>query len=408
MTGKGAVVSGPGKRAEGRSVTIVVCDDSGSLLGSVGPFDVATPWWQDLEPIPCRFPMLTVLRLLHGTPGDGGAVGGQVTYLAESGRGLTGLSARLPVDPAALADHPHRMPWARPGGPAADLDWAVHAASAAGLEAAGPPVQHRSWNLSCIWSLPVRDSPGSRGRLWLKCVPGFFAHEAGVLRRLSAEAVPRLVAAQDHRLLLGDLPGRDGFDATPDEAKQVIEALVGLQIRTLPLVAALLADGVPDARGEALIQQLQAVVARRAPGNPVLRELAGSAGKRLARAQSCGLPDVLVHGDAHPGNARIGLGAPLLFDWGDSLIGNPVLDLAVLNRLPAPARDALAGYWLRAWKQALPSSDPERAWHLLGPLAALRAAAVYQHFLDNIEPSERIYHEQDVRPALEIAARLCQ
>ncbi len=36
----------------------------------------------------------------------------------------------------------------------------------------------------------------------------------------------------------------------------------------------------------------------------------------------------------------------------------------------------------------------------------LRTAAVYQHFLDNIEPSEWIYHEEDVRPALEIAARL--
>jgi hypothetical protein len=234
-------MSGPGKRAEGRSVTIVVCDDSGSLLGSLGPFDVATPWWQDLEPIRCRFPMLTVLRLLYGTAGDEGAFGGQVIY-------LTCLSARLPVDPAALADHPLRMPWARPGGPAADLDWAVNAASAAGLEAAEPSVQHRTWNLSCIWSIPVRESPGSRGRLWLKCVPGFFAHEACVLRRLSAEAVPRLVAAQDHRILLADLPGRDGFDATPDEAKQVIECLVGLQIRTVPLVPSLLADGVPDAR----------------------------------------------------------------------------------------------------------------------------------------------------------------
>jgi hypothetical protein len=88
---KGAVMSGSGKRAEGRSVTVVVCDDSGSLLGSLGPFDVVTPWWQDLEPVRCRFPMLTVLRLLHGTPGDGGAFGGQVTYLAESGPGLTCL-----------------------------------------------------------------------------------------------------------------------------------------------------------------------------------------------------------------------------------------------------------------------------------------------------------------------------
>jgi hypothetical protein len=54
----------------------------------------------------------------------------------------------------------------------------------------------------------------------------------------------------------------------------------------------------------------------------------------------------------------------------------------------------------------LPSSDPEQAWHLLRPLAALRAAAAYQHFLDNIEPPERIYHEEDARPTLEITARL--
>jgi hypothetical protein len=224
------------------------------------------------------------------------------------------------------------------------------------LDAAEPPLQHRTWNLSCIWSIPVRESPGSRGRLWLKCVPGFFAYEACVLRRLSAEAVPRLVAAQDHRLLLGDLPGRDGFDATPDEAEQVIKCLVGLQIRTVPLVPSLLADGVPDARSEALVQQLQAVVARRAPDNPILRHLAGSAGKQLAQAQSCGLPDVLVHGDAHPGNARIGLGTPILFDWGDARIGNPVLDLAVLNRLHGPARDALADYWLRTWNRRCPAA----------------------------------------------------
>ena len=95
----------------------------------------------------------------------------------------------------------------------------------------------------------------------------------------------------------------------------------------------------------------------------------------------------MIWGIQHiPGNARIGLGTPILFDWGDSRIGNPVLDLAVLNRLPGPARDALADYWLRTWKQALPGSDPEQAWHLLRPLAALRTAAVYQHFLDNIEP----------------------
>jgi hypothetical protein len=391
---------------QGRSVTIVVCDGGGNLLGSLGPFEVATPWWQDVEPIRRRFPTLTVVRLLHGTPGNQGAVGGQVTYLAEGGPGLALSPASGLAGDGAVTDHPLRMPWARPGGPAADLDWAANAASAVGLQTVDQPVQHRTWNLSCIWSIPVRGPSGRRERLWLKCVPAFFAHEAAVLRRLAGQAVPRLVAAQGHRLLLAEMPGRDGFDATAAEARQVIDRLVALQIQTAPLVPALLADGVPQARHEPFIHELQAVVARRAPHDPVLRRLAGEARTRLAQAQGCGLPDVLVHGDAHPGNARIGAGTPIVFDWGDARIGNPVLDLAVLSRLAGPAGRALAAHWLQTWKHALPGSDPDRAWQLLRPLAALRFAAVYQHFLDNIEPSERVYHESDVEPALQAAARL--
>ncbi len=32
---------------------------------------------------------------------------------------------------------------------------------------------------------------------------------------------------------------------------------------------------------------------------------------------------------------------------------------------------------------------------LLGPVAAARQAAIYQHFLDRIEPSEHPYHQSD-------------
>jgi Ser/Thr protein kinase RdoA (MazF antagonist) len=389
--------------ARGRSVTIVVCDRDGNLLGRLDPFEVTTAWWQDVEPIRRRFPGLTVVRLLHGTPAGQGAFGGQVTYLAES---ESALALSPATEQVSAADHPLRMPWARPGGPAADLAWAANAAAAAGLQVVGRPMQHRTWNLSCIWSIPVRGPSAHQERLWLKCVPGFFAHEAAVLRRLSGHPVPRIVAAQGHRLLLAELPGRDGYDATTAEAKQIIECLVALQLATAPLVPALLAEGVPDARHDAFARELQSVVARRAPHDPVLRRLADEAATRLAQAEDCGLPDVLVHGDAHPGNARIGVSPPVLFDWGDAWIGNPVLDLAVLSRLPAPTGQARTAHWLRTWKQAVPGSEPERAWQLLRPLAALRFAVVFQNFLDNIEPSERVYHEQDVGPALQAAAEL--
>ena len=41
------------------------------------------------------------------------------------------------------------------------------------------------------------------------------------------------------------------------------------------------------------------------------------------------------------------------------------------------------------------SADPARASILLAPLAAARQAVIYRKFLDNIEPSEQIYHRAD-------------
>ena len=43
----------------------------------------------------------------------------------------------------------------------------------------------------------------------------------------------------------------------------------------------------------------------------------------------------------------------------------------------------------------VPGCDPERALRLARPLQALAGAIVYQMFLDNIEHSERRYHELD-------------
>jgi aminoglycoside phosphotransferase (APT) family kinase protein len=142
-------------------------------------------------------------------------------------------------------------------------------------------------------------------------------------------------------------------------------------------------------------------VRRRSPADPRLQRLLDGAPERLEAVEACGLPDVLVHGDAHPGNARLGLTVPIWFDWGDSCVGNPLLDLAAL-----PDDHPVVPRWLDRWAAAVPGSDPHRAWGLLAPLAALRLAVVYQGFLDGIEPSERPYHEGDVLPALERAAGL--
>ncbi len=44
------------------------------------------------------------------------------------------------------------------------------------------------------------------------------------------------------------------------------------------------------------------------------------------------------------------------------------------------------------------------AWKALEPIAILRKACVYQRFLDNIEPSEWVYHRHDPQAMLVAAA----
>jgi hypothetical protein len=119
----------------------------------------------------------------------------------------------------------------------------------------------------------------------------------------------------------------------------------------------------------------------------------------------CGLPDTVVHGDFHPGNWRRGVGAPVVLDCADAHVGNPVLDgLRAIDFLPADRRRAAADAWIAAWTSAVPGARPAEALRIAEPLAHLAYAVRYQEFLDNIEPSEHVYHLGD--PASSIRAAL--
>jgi hypothetical protein len=373
-------------------------DAHGELRGQLRPFTVPTPWWQDLAPVVRIHPELVILRLLHAQPAPGQVMGGEVVYLAQADPLPAGLVSFTGA-PDWLADHPLRMPWARPGGPQADLEWA-----ASRIRITGRPEQRRSWNLSSIWRLPTDEGP-----VWLKAVPPFFAHEGAVLELLQVtNTVPTLVARDGHRLLLAELPGVDGFGAGFEAYCGVIDVLIEMQLDLRSSLAQLRAV-VPDWGTATLYEQIGRVVAARAPHRNGLRRLFDTWDTRVAELDQCGLPEVLFHGDAHPGNARIGVDPPVIFDWGDSGIGHPLLDVSVVEnpRGADPAEAArLRRHWLSAWQNAVPGADTGRAWRLLRPVAVARSAVVYQRFLDNIEPSERVYHHLDVDPYLVAADEL--
>jgi Phosphotransferase enzyme family len=403
-----------------RSVTLVLCSPGGRVLGALPPLEVGSPWWPDVEPVVTaareRLGVdLTVLRLLQAE--DRGGVGGAGAYLAQ---------AAAHVDECALADpgplrclgereDQLRMPWARPGGVAADVAWADGELAAAGTPRTGSAVQVKSWNLSSVLRLPT-----AAGTFWCKHAPPFFAHEGALLATLAAGEpglVPAVVAHGRNPdgtslVLMAGVPGVDQWEAPEPVLRTMIRRWVGVQARWAGRVGELLSLGLPDWRSGPLLDAVRRLAGRadvRARLTDAelgaLDALVGALPARLAALDACGLPATLVHGDLHPGN-WIGDGERLaLVDWGDSAIGHPLLDsLGFGSRIPPGAvRDRLRNVVVSEWARWCPGAEALRAMTLVEPVAALRAALVYRTFLDGIEESEREYHADDVPAMLRLA-----
>jgi hypothetical protein len=390
-----------------RRVTLVLCTRDGAVLGSLPPFDVPVPWWQEVADV------VAVARAVHGldvvllrllSTSRPTMPGGDVCYLAEVA-GAPAVALLPWTDPTTVSDHPLRQTWARPGGPAADLAWADQALAERGTPRTAAGQQMRSWNLSSLWRLPT-----SSGIAWLKVVPSFFAHEGRVLAQLDPAVVPTLIAHDGPRVLLEEIHGQDQYDAGLPLLVRMVDLLVGLQVQWVGRVDELLSLGVADWRPGALGARASDVVSRCAADLDVsvahrLGSLVASLPQRFADIASCGVPETLLHGDFHPGNVIGDEKRLVLLDWGDSGVGHPLLDQsAFVARVEGADRAVVIDRWAARWREAIPGCEPERAVALLEPIGALQDAAAYLLFLDNIEPSERVYHAADPAAWLERAA----
>ena len=384
--------------AAARTARLVLVTPEGSLIGGLPPIPVKTPYWQDISPVvegaKAHFGIdLIVLRLLETE--ILGSSGGEVTYLAEAPASFD--STVHPVAPwhGALTDHPLRLPYAKPGGPTADLQWAESILQSHGIALVGSATQVRTWNLSSIWRIPVT------GRnVWLKVVPPFFAHEGALIERMSGQRVPRLIGHDGRRMLLDEAPGEDLYVADLSTHLAMVELLVEIQGAWLNRTEELSAIVLPDFTNN-LQRELELLLELRTDellpaDRAVLENFVGDLPSRLRKIEECGLGNTLVHGDFHPGNLR-GDGTTLtLIDWGDSGIGNPLLDQsAFIERVNDRDIPEVRRHWANRWRQVIPGCDPERAAELIRPIGSAYRAVHYEMFLDNIEPSERVYHASD-------------
>jgi hypothetical protein len=382
----------------GRIVTTLVTY-GGAVAGAVGPFPVDVPWWAEVEPVVAHLeetlggPAI-VLRLV-AVEGSDGARDGHVTYHAEA------LQAPGDLTPCELADddHPLRMTWARASGVRELLRWASRH-----VELTGRPVQRKTWNLAGLFRLPTPVGP-----VWLKAIPPFAIAEPtaiAAIAEVDPGLVPTVLASAPGRMLLADIPGEDCWHPSPHVVTEAVRRLATAQSRIGQPPRAL-----PDRRPEVLAAAVRDLLHGPVGSELTPRELhvARSLQWRWEMLADYGLPDTVVHGDFHPGNWRSSGAAPVVLDWADAHLGNPVLDgLRAIDFLPPALRGTAAGAWTAAWIAAVPRSRPAEALRIAEPLAHLAYAVRYQEFLDNIEPSERIYHlggpAAAIRAALACAA----
>jgi Ser/Thr protein kinase RdoA (MazF antagonist) len=378
-----------------RWAEVVLVSGAGVLLGKLPPVLVERPWWQEAAALVQAVRQthgvnVTLLRLLRAERER--PPGGTLRYLAEEEAPVRSQ----PCD-ETLVDHPLRASYARPGGPRRDLAWAARTLAARGLTPGGAPEQIKTWNLSSVWRIPL-----SQGAAWLKVVPPFFAHEGALIAALEPHGgVPHVLGFERGRALLAELPGEDGFHASLEQRRPMIDLLVRLVTACRSRLAELLALGLPDFRARPLSEAIASSFERHR------RELDPTDARRLSRfldqldarwqrLAECGLPDGLVHGDFHSGNVRIAGAQLTLIDWGDAGIGHPLLDeAAFVERVAPEQRQPLRAHFCAAWQRAVPGCDPARAAQLIAPIAAARQTVLYDRFLDQIEPSEHPYHRQD-------------
>jgi len=396
----------------GLEVTLVLCTARGELLGAAAPFSVASTWWRDVEGVVAGARdvlgvEVRVLRILEVPRDADFPGGGRVAYLAEVD---VAPPSHLRLDPwpdDPMLPHQSRLSYAEPGAHQLDLDWATATLEELGIGVTGAPVQVRTWNLSSIWRLTTK-----AGLVWLKVTPPFCASEATIMPLLDPGVVPTVLGAAPHRVLLADVPGKDQYDARGEELHIMARMLIDLQASWIDRVPELEALDLLDKRSVASLPRIHSVVDRNRHeldenNRRRLDALIEGLPQRFADLEACGIPDTLVHGDFHPGNVRGMPGHYRILDWGDCGIGHPMLDLRPSLEY-FTTRDQLGALniWESEWSRQVPGCDARRAAELVRPLGPLYGAVVYQKFLDNIETTERPYHEGDPAHALQQAASM--
>ena len=239
-------------------------------------------------------------------------------------------------------------------------------------------------------------------RLYFKASPSYFGTEAALTARVAREfpdVSPRVVAADAARgwLLMDDL-GDDTLSTAPSARvwRDAMGALARVQLAYAGDRAALgeLRDmGIERRSPAAALETLRTWIADPdAAGIRLWRERLAESLRRLEprldrlddmrrRLDALALPDTLDHGDLDSTNIFVQNARPILMDWSDAAISNPLFTAAMIA--PVSRDPALADAFLSHWTSFAAINDLRQAFAISKTLASIDRAA---HYSANIVP----------------------
>ncbi len=251
----------------------------------------------------------------------------------------------------------------------------------------------RSWSISSVVRIDVDSSAGSH-RLFFKASPKFFSKEVAItdiVAKRFPEISPALVAVDREWgwMLMEDLGDLTLGDAdSVDIWCEAMRALAKVQIGFLGDTSLLERLGLErrstSAIGSTLVEWMQDAVGL---GLDYEAERTGKALERLvphvglvdelcAKVDSLGLPSTLDHGDLDAGNIFVRDGKPVIMDWSDSSISNPLFAPALISQVSRNSE--LWGAFLEEWTHVASIDQLEDAFEASKPLAALERAFHYR------------------------------
>jgi Phosphotransferase enzyme family len=290
------------------------------------------------------------------------------------------------------AEGPPRPPWSRPGWQARASAWMTERLADVGSPLVAAPQLHALWGLSAVIRGETAD-----GAFFLKACSPVFPTEPAITRVLAAsepDLLPNVVAVDEAEnwLLMGDIGKSFVGDAPVARWPDGLAAQGAIQRRWLGRTDELAAAGF-ERRGLAeLASQIPRLpeLSLLAPLKPESMSRLEAAIPRLLEAcerlSAIGPDDTIVHGDLHPWNVADVDGRSIVFDWSDSCIGHPFLDLAtyVCRTADVVARQACVDAYSAAWSDVLQPAELEEAVLLALPLGALHQVESYRRIVAGV------------------------